>query len=377
MHDVTIIIPIYCTTEKSLEWLGECLESALIQDCEVVTVDDGSPIDVSDITRKFRGNHYPSRHIGVAAARNEAVLRAKSRLVLPLDCDDRLVPGAINKLVAMWDGNTPVYPDVRKFGEINEPHYALLDFTCEHVYTHVGFTSVNVLHAKDQWKSVGGWNKDLEFYEDGEYNARLFARWCAVRLPEPLVEYRIHDSQRTKTYKSESAAYAKLVLSMIRRLDMPCSTCSKRRGNTSQLSTLDTSGTTMRVAGGNSAVDVNSLPGEVDGRVLSQYTGGQGRGKHYYRGISTGFPYKVQYHDYVYADPSDVKTEGDMNNRSLLLRVKQVVKQTMPAPVPTPTPFDIPKKEEPVVQTVAETPAVEPQEVLRKPKKDVSRKAKQ
>lgn len=373
MHDVTIIVPVYCTTEESLEWLGECLESAKKQDCYIVAVDDGSPLDASSIIRKFRGiDYYNGAHHGVAATRNQAVLRATTQLILPLDCDDRLVSGSVSKLLGRWDNSTPVYPDVRKFGEINEPHYVLLDFTCEHIYTHVGFTSVNVLHRRDQWKAIGGWNSSLEFYEDGEYNARLFSIWCAVHFPEPLVEYRIHSTQRTKTYKAQSAAYAKIVLSMIRRLDMPCTSCSKRRGNVTDLSNMDTSGNTLRVAGANTPVDVNSLPGEIDGRILSEYTGGQGRGKHYYRGVNTNFAYKVQYKDLVYADPADVKDPANTsyNDRSLLVKVIQR------KIIPTPTPFPVVTTQPDIVPEVDVAPIVEKPAVVRKPKTDVKRKAK-
>ena len=168
MTTVSIIIPVYCKTDESLTWLRECVESAVLQDCEVVVVDDGSPLDIKKALEGMNIKRVSSVHVGVSEARNIAARYATGDLIFPLDCDDRLVPGAISKLLLYWDGKTPVYPDVRKFGLENVDHYKLPEFTCEHIYDHVGFTSVNVLHLRDQWKSLGGWDPTIEFYEDGD-----------------------------------------------------------------------------------------------------------------------------------------------------------------------------------------------------------------
>ena len=315
MHDVSIIIPVYCKTDESLDWLGECLESACKQDCEIVVYDDGSPSDVRSILRNFGKSineyHVGSVNRGVAFARNRAAEKSTKSLLFPLDCDDRIREGAITKLLGKFDGITPVYPDICKFGNEYIGHYNLLEFDCRHIVTHVGFTSVNVLQLRDQWKSLKGWNEYLEYYEDGEYNARLFSQWCAVRVPEPLIEYRQHDNQRTVKYRKQSAAYARRVLAMIRSLDMS-KCCGGKRKVVSNIK-----GSPAPVA----EIDLASMPGEIDGRVLSQYVGGKGKGKHYYQGLGTKFSYKVVYKDYVYADPSDVRSPEDTSKPHLLIQV--------------------------------------------------------
>jgi hypothetical protein len=378
MYDISIIIPVYCTTEESLDWFGECLESAKMQDCDIVIIDDGSPQDISKVAKQFRLAYHRIAHAGVSAARNYAVRQSTQSLIIPLDCDDRITKGAVRKLLSVWDGSTPVYPDIRKFGLETVDHYVLLDFDCDHIYNHVGFSSVNVLHKKDQWKSIGGWDELFDFYEDGFYNAKLFANFCGKRFPEPLIEYRIHDNQRTKVYKSRAYAYAKKIITRIRSLDMPCASCSKRRSQ--QLSNMGMNNPaavapTARIAE-RSAVDVSTLPGEIEGRVLALYIGGQGRGKHYYRGIVSSFPYKVVYGDYVYADPRDVKNEGD-NNRSMLVKVKQqrvVIPERKVAPVVEPA---SPVAVVPVLVPEQELEPVTTQTKQRKPKRDMKRVAKE
>jgi len=329
---VSVIIPVYCRDESSLVWLEECLRSVEEQECDVVVYNDGSTVDIASVTDNCRIDTLLTgdRNIGVAFARNVAAKHVNTELLVPLDCDDRFRSDAIEKLLNEWNG-VPVYPDVAKFGIESFPHYELLDFHCDHIVSHVGFSSVNVLHSRDQWKTIQGWNETLDFYEDGEYNARLFSQFCGVRLPEPLVEYRQHEQQRTKQYRSRSAAYARNILSSIRRLDMACKGCGSRKASPDAISRQDFRQAATQPAPAMKAatVDPNTLPGEVDGRVLAQYIGGKGKGKHYYQGSATKFSYKVTYGDYVYADPADVRPPDLVGHLSLLVKITQVTKPTV------------------------------------------------
>jgi hypothetical protein len=317
MRDVSIIIPVYIRTDEELEWLDECVESAIKQDCEVVVYNDGSPVDPYDLLTKYPViyEHGLRKH-GAAHARNEATKLATKDLILPLDCDDRLVDGAVDKLLSVWDGEVPVYPDISKFGDEYIEHYVLLDWDCDNIFRYVGFSSVNVLHKREYWQVLGGWNEHLEFYEDGEYNARLFSQWCGVRYPEPLVEYRQHATQRTKIYRQQSAAYARMVLAQSRRLTMACKGCGgKKRAVVTGAATVRNPGAPQRVMTVEEAIAMAStMPGEVDGRVLAVYVGGKGQGKHYYKGPKTKYPYKVVHGQNVYVDEEDTdeKTTGSL-----------------------------------------------------------------
>ena len=52
--------------------------------------------------------------------------------------------------------------------------------------------------------------------------------------------------------------------------------------------------------------NVPAIPGEKEGMVLVTYTGGKGKGKHYYRGPVTKFAYKVKHGQTLNVDPLDV-----------------------------------------------------------------------
>ena len=352
MHKVSVIIPAYVVSDIGLSWLNDCLESLADQDCDVVICDDGSPVNITDVTNRWRVTKHVrlSNNRGVSAARNEATRQADTELILPLDCDDNLRPDAISKLLKAWDGHTPVYPDVSKFGDEIVEHFALLDFNCEHIVKHVGFSSVNVLHSVDQWRAIGGWNETIDFYEDGEYNARLFSQYCGVRLPEPLVRYRMHPNQRTKQYKLKSATYARNILSKIRRLEMACKTCGGTRKSITQATSAPFSAP--------ATVNVAMLPGEMGGRVLAHYIGGKGKARHYYSGFVTKFPYKVIYGEYVYADPRDTRDESDTASAKMLVKVAKAAPAPVVVQIPSEPAVILPK---PVEQqtTVQRTPRLD------------------
>jgi hypothetical protein len=132
----------------------------------------------------------------------------------------------------------------------------------------------------------------------------------------------MHDNQRTKLYKTRSRDYAGKLLAKIRSYTMACSGCGKRRSPS--LSTNTTSSTSLGV--GDPVVITlgavpTDMPATMDGKVLSQYIGGQGKAKHYYNGVVSGFPYKVVYGQYVYAHPGDVKDAGNMADSKLPIKI--------------------------------------------------------
>lgn len=365
--DVTVVIPVYCNNLESLSWLRECVESAVAQQCKVVLYDDGSSLDIVPVVRNypvraFRG----SRNVGVSYARNKAISYADTDYILPLDCDDRLVNDAVEKLYSAFQvaDSTPAYSDIHKFGIENDEHFVLLDFDCYNLLKYVGFTSVNVFHSKEQWKSIGGYDESLEFFEDGEYNARLLGTYCGVHVKEPLVEYRMHGSQRTRLYEKQSRYYAETILERIRRYDMACAGCSGRRRSPSNmpdgLSREQVIRMSQQAPRETVQVDIKgaiatapaTLPLEFEGKVLCVYIGGQGRAKHYYQGIVSKQPQKVTFGDYVYVDPRDARNEEDMNTASLYVRVKKNV-QEAPKPIESVAP-----------QAVASAPVAETSETV-------------
>ena len=104
MCKLSIIIPIY----KVEAYLPACLDSVLLpgrEDYEIIAVDDGSPDRSGAIAEEYAGR-YPGlvrvihqENGGLGAARNTGIDAARGEVLLFLDSDDTLAPGALTEML--------------------------------------------------------------------------------------------------------------------------------------------------------------------------------------------------------------------------------------------------------------------------------------
>lgn len=339
MYPVTILIPVYTHSTESLTWLDECFESARKNQCDIVMWDDGStdPTAVKKVCKKYsikyRGSH---KNNGPSYARNRCVESVTTDLIFPLDCDDVLAGNAIETLLDVWDGKTPVFPDLWKFGTEQDAHYRLLDWSCKAQMTKLGIAPVNVLHAKAQWQNVGGWDerfKRTDIYEDSEYNARLFFTYCARNLHLPLVGYRRHESSRIHLHERDKARLARQMLHMIGGYSKMAGCCGKNKRRS------PSNAPEAKSMAQSSAVSLESLPGASEGMVWARYVGGKGKLRHYYRGLHTKYPYKVQYGQVLQVDANDAREVGAAGaSKFVTLKSEEAPKEPEPQRTARPKP---------------------------------------
>jgi glycosyltransferase involved in cell wall biosynthesis len=166
MTRVSIVITCY----NLGEYLEEALSSALAQtysDFEVLLIDDGST-DAQTITLLDHLPQHPRLRMlrtgnqGVARARNTAIAAACGDYILPLDADDRIMPGYLTCAVAVLNQR----PEVgfvgchyRLFEENHSTytptHYQLPDLLVENV------VPVTSLFRRSAWKQVGGYYPEI------------------------------------------------------------------------------------------------------------------------------------------------------------------------------------------------------------------------
>lgn len=102
-YDLQIIIPAY----NAEEYIEECINSLLIQETEVkwqaIIINDGSTDRTLDILKKYDSNPLLSivtqENKGFSGARNAGLNLISSHYIMFLDSDDRLEPGAIEKMM--------------------------------------------------------------------------------------------------------------------------------------------------------------------------------------------------------------------------------------------------------------------------------------
>src|SRR5215204_4549911 len=96
---ISVMIPVY----NCEAYLGEAIDSVLAQSyrpIEIIVVDDGSDDATGEVAREYGDavRYERQERGGNGAARNRAVALAAGDLFTFLDADDRLVPGALERL---------------------------------------------------------------------------------------------------------------------------------------------------------------------------------------------------------------------------------------------------------------------------------------
>jgi glycosyltransferase involved in cell wall biosynthesis len=193
--DVTAVVPCF----DYGRWLGEAVQSLLDQEGgppRVVVVDDGStdPATLDALERLPAGVELVRQaNAGLSAARNAGYERADTPLLIALDADDLLPPGALRALKAgLAPGVGFVYGVTRFFGEWDgdmafpplDP-YRLLH---RHIIGPVGLT------RRELWEDVGGYDPAFRTgYEDWDFWLGAIERgWRGVKVPEVTFLYRRH-----------------------------------------------------------------------------------------------------------------------------------------------------------------------------------------
>jgi glycosyltransferase involved in cell wall biosynthesis len=136
---------------------------------------------------------------GVCYARNEAIGRVQTDLILPLDADDYLLPGAVERMAAAWQPGKVVYGDWREIFVLPdqntlENHGTQLNFNPNDVnlFMHkeapppAMLTRKHVCHAtylfaEEDWHHVGGYDPDFNIgAEDWEFMIALVEAGCEL-----------------------------------------------------------------------------------------------------------------------------------------------------------------------------------------------------
>lgn len=202
MPDVSIVVPCY-NGGRFLDGLIESLAAQTYRNFEVIIVDDGSTERATrDKLTEVEARCVETVHVirqdnrGLPAARNAGFRAARAALVLPLDCDDRLLPAFLERAVNAVHSTTNAgfaFAHMRLSGVLSgvmQRHFDRFDqlFLNQLPYA--------LLMRKSLWREVGGYDESmLDGYEDWEFNLRVMKTGAVgVEIGEPLFVYNVHPS---------------------------------------------------------------------------------------------------------------------------------------------------------------------------------------
>jgi glycosyltransferase involved in cell wall biosynthesis len=200
MPKVSVIIPCY----NQGIYLDEAVDSVLNQtyeDFEIIIVNDGSTDEFTNrlLTdyRKPQTRVLQTRNQGLATARNSGIAEAQGEFILPLDADDKIGPGYLEKAVEELAKNPEtgiVYCYGELFGDrqgrIQAPEFSVRKMLFSNLIFAAAF------FRKKDWETVGGYNPNMSYgCEDWDFWLSLVEQGLtATRLPEVFFYYRVRES---------------------------------------------------------------------------------------------------------------------------------------------------------------------------------------
>lgn len=188
---ITCVIPCY----NQAEFLSEAIESVLDQSvkAEIVVVDDGSTDYTIGVAKSYPVIFVIKDNKGLAEARNSGIDSSFTEYVLPLDADDMLLPGCIEKIEKSIkeSGSDVIAPSFKTFG-VSTEHIILGGVPTLDMMKTGNRLPYFSAFKKSVWKEVGGYNPNMTWgWEDYNFWLDVFKRGhslCVIN--EPLVLYR-------------------------------------------------------------------------------------------------------------------------------------------------------------------------------------------
>lgn len=202
---------------------------SLADRCEMIIACDGG----ADVAPIEGATILPSDGIrrGPAHTRNRALASARGAFTLPLDADDYLLPRAVEHLLREYARGDfgYIYGDAYTLERDGRymlrpaPEYVQRTYTDPATGQKYGGMDVFNIHVVTAltpthlWRKVGGWDEQIDAWEDWSGHLRLaIAGVCGHRLPMPVFCYRVYEGDRMTQFYGGSPDLMENVLKRYR-----------------------------------------------------------------------------------------------------------------------------------------------------------------
>lgn len=217
---VSIIVPTYNRSDYIIEMI-ESVVSQTYQNWELIIVDDGSTDDTKSIISPYiseKIRYFELEHIGRSYARNYGIKQSTGEFISYLDSDDVFLNTKTEKQVN-WLLNHPdyamVYASALRINDFGE--YFPIMYLAErsgHIYKDVAMfipvtiTLPSVMIRKEIQEIIGGFDEELDRFEDTDMWRRVARDYKIGALIEPLIKVRTHQENRLEILDPEKTFFS-------------------------------------------------------------------------------------------------------------------------------------------------------------------------
>jgi len=225
---ISVIIPVY----NQAQFLGHAMDSVLAQtwkDFELIVVDDGSTDGSGEVAQQYgsRVRCVRKANGGGASAVNAGVRVAKGSWIAILPSDDLWEPSKLQRQWGYIAGHPEaafVYSDYsivdvngKKQRDTSHPVPSGRSRQRLHLLRGCFINGGSVLLRKSLFEEIGGFDEGNRYAPDYDYWLRVTERYPAVRIPEPLLRYRVHGGQDSMRFRAIWTATYQVVRKFLRR----------------------------------------------------------------------------------------------------------------------------------------------------------------
>jgi glycosyltransferase involved in cell wall biosynthesis len=201
---ISILIPIHNTKISFIKDCLDSIESQTLKDYEVIIINDGSDIEVTEFLKSISNKKYKIYHrekLGISNALNYGISECKYDIIARMDADDIMLPNRLriqydylnhNKDVDILGSQMEIFG--YKTGVTNHP--LVIDRNII-LTTHWFMNHPTVMFKKNIINKIGGYDSSFDGLEDLELWCRALYNGCKLEyLKDVLLRYRIHRNNK-------------------------------------------------------------------------------------------------------------------------------------------------------------------------------------
>lgn len=215
-----ILISIYIPTKNRLELLKKAIKSVMQQtytNWELIVVNDASEDGTKEFLDKLSTESSRIKAIhhevskGACISRNDAIFAASGEFITGLDDDDFFAPERLSYFLEEWQkDNTNIALCTNNIAVINgvvqEKKIGEYNYIEQTDMLYFNYLNNQVFTKTSTLKSIGGFDSDLQVWQDYECWYRLLAKGRAKKLPVPTYFFDISDRQDRISFKNKQKA---------------------------------------------------------------------------------------------------------------------------------------------------------------------------